>query len=292
MHTECSSVGLQRGSRCVLPDPPGPRLALACCRNVGPVALESARKHAMGRWMKRAFFVFVCVSTLALAGCGESGQQSTVQSAPPPTSPDEHPMLHAPVSIAEWAKGAQLFEGLGSTHRKITTASPEAQKYFEQGLRLLWAFNHDESTRSFARATELDPRCAICYWGVAFTVGPNYNMLMMAAPRASVAWEALQNAQRERLERGQNFLRAIGRVSVGGPELPSVYVHQRLGIERLNIKIVREPLRQVLHAVRVRDEQRRQIGRIERLIGRERQGKRGDESLLSRCCRRDHARST
>jgi tetratricopeptide (TPR) repeat protein len=160
--------------------------------------LESAREHAMGRGMKRAFFVFVCVSTLAVAGCGESAQQSTEQRAPPPVpaAPDEHAMLHAPASIAEWAKGAQLFEGLGSTHRKITTPSPEAQKYFDQGLRLLWAFNHDESTRSFARATELDPHCAICYWGVAFTVGPNYNMLMMAAPRATVAWEALKDAQR------------------------------------------------------------------------------------------------
>ena len=185
------------GRRCVIPDASGPRLALLCCRNLVVVALESARKHAMGMWMKRAFFAFACVSTLALAGCGESAQQLTVQSAPPPAAPDEHAMLHAPVSIAEWAKGAQLFEGLGSTHRKITTPSPEAQKYFDQGLKLLWAFNHDESTRSFARATQLDPRCAICYWGVAFTVGPNYNMLMMAAPRATVAWEALEEAQRD-----------------------------------------------------------------------------------------------
>ena len=80
-------------------------------------------------------------------------------------------------------------------HRTVTTSSPEAQKYFDQGMRLLWAFNHDESTRSFAQAAELDPACAMCFWGVALTVGPNYNLPVMAEPRAKVAWEALQTAQ-------------------------------------------------------------------------------------------------
>jgi tetratricopeptide (TPR) repeat protein len=62
-------------------------------------------------------------------------------------------------------------------------------------MRLLWAFNHDEATRSFAKAGQLDPQCAMCYWGVSLTVGPNYNLPMMAEPRAAVAWEALQQAQ-------------------------------------------------------------------------------------------------
>jgi tetratricopeptide (TPR) repeat protein len=60
----------------------------------------------------------------------------------------------------------------------------------------LWAFNHDESTRSFARATQLDPDCAACYWGVALTVGPNYNLPVMALPRAQVAFDALTKAQK------------------------------------------------------------------------------------------------
>jgi tetratricopeptide (TPR) repeat protein len=105
---------------------------------------------------------------------------------------------HAPpprASVADWAKGAQLFDGLGTFHRPITTASPEAQKYFDQGMRLLWAFNHDEAARSFARAAELDPKCASCYWGVALTLGPNYNMPVMAEPRARAGWEALGKAQ-------------------------------------------------------------------------------------------------
>jgi tetratricopeptide (TPR) repeat protein len=91
-------------------------------------------------------------------------------------------------------RGARLFEGLGDFHRAATTQSPEAQKYFDQGMRYLWAFNHDEATRSFAKAAQLDPECAICYWGVSLTVGPNYNLPQLAAPRAAVAWEALQQA--------------------------------------------------------------------------------------------------
>src|SRR5215813_14047229 len=81
---------------------------------------------------------------------------------PAPTAPD---------TLADWARGAQLFDGLGTFHRKITTRSALAQKYFDQGMRLIWAFNHDEATRSFAKAALIDPRCASCYWGVALTLG-------------------------------------------------------------------------------------------------------------------------
>jgi tetratricopeptide (TPR) repeat protein len=105
---------------------------------------------------------------------------------------------HAPpprASVADWGKGAQLFEGLGNFHRPITTSSAEAQKYFDQGMRFVWSFNHDEATRSFAKAAELDPKCASCYWGVALTLGPNYNMPLMAGPRARAGWEALGKAQ-------------------------------------------------------------------------------------------------
>ena len=98
--------------------------------------------------------------------------------------------------MAQWAEGARPFGELGNFHRRVTTGSQPAQAYFDQGMRLLWAFNHDEATRSFAKAAELDPQCAMCYWGVSLTVGPNYNLPMMAEPRAAVAWEALQQAQR------------------------------------------------------------------------------------------------
>jgi tetratricopeptide (TPR) repeat protein len=103
-------------------------------------------------------------------------------------------MAGVPATLADWAAGAQLFDGLGNFHRTVTTTSPDAQRYFDQGMRLLWAFNHDESTRSFAKAALLDPQCAMCFWGVALTVGPNYNLPMMAASRAAVARDALNQA--------------------------------------------------------------------------------------------------
>ena len=111
------------------------------------------------------------------------------------TPPEGHAMPGMPATVAEWAQGARLFAGLGDFHRSVTTSSPLAQQYFDQGMRFLWAFNHDEATRSFARAAELDPACATCYWGVALTVGPNYNLPAMERPRARVAAEALHKAQ-------------------------------------------------------------------------------------------------
>lgn len=115
--------------------------------------------------------------------------------AAPAAADDSHAAPHVPATVADWAAGARLFEGLGQFHRAVTTSVPLAQQYFDQGMRLLWAFNHDESTRSFAKAAALDPACAACYWGVALTVGPNYNLPAMADVRARVAWEALQRAE-------------------------------------------------------------------------------------------------
>jgi tetratricopeptide (TPR) repeat protein len=68
-----------------------------------------------------------------------------------------------------------VFDDLGRHHHPVTTRSPEAQRYFDQGLRLVWAFNHDEATRAFAWAARLDPECAMAWWGVALAAGPNYN---------------------------------------------------------------------------------------------------------------------
>ena len=105
-----------------------------------------------------------------------------------------HPAA-TPQTVTEWAKGAQLFDGLGTFHRKVTTRSPLAQRYFDQGMRLTWAFNHDEATRSFAKAALIDPSCASCFWGVALTLGPNYNMPMMTSPRARAGWAAVRKAE-------------------------------------------------------------------------------------------------
>jgi len=68
-----------------------------------------------------------------------------------------------------------LFEDLGRYHREITTTSPQAQAYFDQGLRLVYGFNHYEAEAAFREAARLDPACAMCAWGLALTYGSNYN---------------------------------------------------------------------------------------------------------------------
>ncbi|HEY7923565.1 MAG TPA: hypothetical protein VII62_10330 [Vicinamibacteria bacterium] len=87
------------------------------------------------------------------------------------------------------------FYEVGSLSRAITTASPEAQKYFDQGLAFMFGFNHDEAIRSFQRAAELDPGCAMAHWGVALANGPHINNPVLPPDRAKAAWEALGRAQ-------------------------------------------------------------------------------------------------
>lgn len=70
---------------------------------------------------------------------------------------------------------APLFEGMDIIDYPISTENPEAQKYFNQGLALSYGFNHAEAARSFYYATKLDPQCAMCFWGYAYVLGPNYN---------------------------------------------------------------------------------------------------------------------
>jgi tetratricopeptide (TPR) repeat protein len=73
------------------------------------------------------------------------------------------------------AKAATLMSGYGDLHHPVSTRNPQAQQFFDQGLRQIYAFNHDESARSFQRSADFDPQLAMAYWGVAEAVGPNYN---------------------------------------------------------------------------------------------------------------------
>src|ERR1700733_2902287 len=68
-----------------------------------------------------------------------------------------------------------LVTGLGDLHHPVSTKNAQAQEFFDQGLRFIYAFNHDEAARSFQHAGELDPKLAMAFWGVAEAVGPNYN---------------------------------------------------------------------------------------------------------------------
>src|SRR3982074_2680655 len=73
-----------------------------------------------------------------------------------------------------------IFENLGTLHHPVT-ATPVAQRYFDQGLRLMYAFNHEEAINSFREGLRIDPRCAMCHWGIALALGPNINASMDSA---------------------------------------------------------------------------------------------------------------
>jgi len=89
---------------------------------------------------------------------------------------------------------APLLDGLGHLHHAITTSNPQAQRYFDQGLTLVYGFNHEEAARSFRHAAKLDPKCVMCYWGVALAVGPNYNDSDIDMSRMKEAVETSQKA--------------------------------------------------------------------------------------------------
>jgi tetratricopeptide (TPR) repeat protein len=89
---------------------------------------------------------------------------------------------------------APLFDNLGNLHHQITTSSPEAQRYFDQGLTLSYAINHAEAIRAFRQAAAIDPECAMCYWGVAFALGPNINA-PITPEAAKEAFDAIEQAR-------------------------------------------------------------------------------------------------
>ena len=105
---------------------------------------------------------FLCLALLAcaLSGCERRADNATL-AAP---SPD--------------AAVPPLFDGFGDLHRDVGTRVPEAQRYFDQGLRMAYGFNHEAAGRAFAEAARLDPQCAMCVWGQALVLGPNINLPM------------------------------------------------------------------------------------------------------------------
>lgn len=88
-----------------------------------------------------------------------------------------------------------FLEGLGAHSRTVTTRSPQAQKYFDQGLNLVFGFSHGAAIRSFQAAARLDPECAMAHWGIALASGPHINFPLVPPPMAEQAWAALKLAQ-------------------------------------------------------------------------------------------------
>ena len=101
----------------------------------------------------------------------------------------------APAQPATDAPLAPELSGLGTHHFPVSTAEPRAQRFFDQGLRLLYAFNHPEALRAFQEAARLDPGLAMAYWGQAMVLGPNLNQ-PMPAENAAPAFEAVTRARR------------------------------------------------------------------------------------------------
>ena len=91
------------------------------------------------------------------------------------------------------SRPATLVPGLSDLHHPVSTRNPLAQNFFDQGLRYIYSFNHEEAARSFERAAELDPNFAMAYWGIAEAVGPNYNDPADPA-RYQQAYAAIQKA--------------------------------------------------------------------------------------------------
>ncbi len=141
------------------------------------------------------------VVVVLLSGCGGAHPKAT--NTPASSAPDSaaHHAHHAAPAwtLSSMTEGAKLLGNLGQVHRTVSHRVFEAQALFDQGLALTYGFNHDEAARSYARAAEIDPTCAMCFWGAAYTLGPNYNMPMLPE-RARAAWDAIQAAQQVALE--------------------------------------------------------------------------------------------
>ncbi len=124
--------------------------------------------------------------------------------------------------------GAPLFDGMGNHHHPITTSDPDAQRYFDQGLIIDFAFNHAESVRSFRAAQTLDSECAMCYWGEALALGPNINVtsngkVVMSDDDRITAYAAIQKAlalKGNASEQERDYIDALATRYNGDPSTP------------------------------------------------------------------------
>ena len=108
---------------------------------------------------------------------------------------------------------APVLEGLGDYHFPVTTDDPGSQRFFDQGLRLTYGFNHSEALRAFKEAARLDADNAMTYWGWALVLGPNLNLPMVPAvmPRAYEAIDAAMDLRDEVTERERAYIEALAK---------------------------------------------------------------------------------
>jgi tetratricopeptide (TPR) repeat protein len=157
----------------------------------------------------RHFVSTLLIGAVLLTGCSSPETQA-------PNAKTEVGTRSSDLALAERA-GAPLFEGMGQYEMPITTQDADAQRYFNQGMVLAFAFNHAESIRSFRAAQSLDPTCAMCFWGEALATGPNINVtskgkVIMAPAERIAAYAALQQAialQDNVTPREQGYINAL-----------------------------------------------------------------------------------
>jgi tetratricopeptide (TPR) repeat protein len=123
------------------------------------------------------------------------------------------------------ASSPKLLSGLGEVHHPVSTKNSQAQQFFDQGLKLVFGFNHDEARRSFQRAAELDPKLAMAWWGVALTLGPNYN-LPVDPEREKAGYDAAQRAVALKSNASEPECAYIDAVAVRYSNDPKADLHQ------------------------------------------------------------------
>ncbi|MEW5926504.1 MAG: tetratricopeptide repeat protein [Gemmatimonadota bacterium] len=141
--------------------------------------------------------------------------------APAPAAAQHEGHGAAPSRAA--ADSVPLYDDLGDHHYAITTRVPLAQRYFDQGLRLYYGFNHAEAVRAFEHAARLDPACAMCHWGTALALGPNINAPAMDSAATVQAHAAVQRALRHAsgaTPREQALIRALAVRYAPSPATP------------------------------------------------------------------------
>ncbi|MDZ8053202.1 MAG: hypothetical protein RMX68_013150 [Aulosira sp. ZfuVER01] len=116
-------------------------------------------------------------------------------------------------ALAQTLQPYTLISGLGTHQHLVSTQNPQAQQFFDQGLNLIYAFNHDEAARSFKYAAELDPQLAMAYWGIALALGPNIN-LDVDSDREQAAYQAIQQAvalSNKASQQEQDYINALAK---------------------------------------------------------------------------------
>ena len=122
---------------------------------------------------------------------------------PSPEKPQPPPTVHV-----QNPEAAPLLPGMGNHHHPIATANADAQKHFDQGINFVFGFNHEEAVRSFRRAAELDPKAAMPHWGIAWALGPNYNL----------------DVDDDRAKQANGAIARALELSKGGPENERAYI--------------------------------------------------------------------